>query len=62
MLKDFQTEGTTVLVAPAAGFYQSPGKGIDEIRIAAVLKPEIRRTALTFLIKGLREYQRLNTH
>ena len=62
MLKDFQSEGTTVLVAPAAGFYQSPGKGIDEIRIAAVLKPKIMRQALTILIKGLREYQRLQTH
>ena len=62
MMKDFQSEGTTVLVAPAAGFYQSLGKGINEIRIAAVLKPEIMRQALTILIKGLREYQRLQTH
>jgi aspartate aminotransferase len=38
LLTDFQKDGCTVMVAPGAGFYASPGLGHDEVRIAYVLK------------------------
>jgi len=38
LLSDFSHEGATVMVAPAAGFYATPGLGRNEVRIAYVLK------------------------
>ncbi|MDD5314716.1 MAG: pyridoxal phosphate-dependent aminotransferase, partial [Bacteroidales bacterium] len=38
LLESFSYKGQTVMVAPAAGFYATPGKGTDEVRIAYVLK------------------------
>jgi aspartate aminotransferase len=40
LLTDFQLDGATVMVAPADGFYATPGLGKDEVRIAYVLKAE----------------------
>ena len=40
LLEDFDTKGETIMVAPAAGFYSSPGVGLNQIRIAYVLKKE----------------------
>ena len=37
MLRDFALDGETVMVAPADGFYATPGLGLDEVRIAYVL-------------------------
>jgi aspartate aminotransferase len=37
MLRDFELDGETVMVAPADGFYATPGLGRDEVRIAYVL-------------------------
>ena len=37
-LSDFEYEGQTVFMAPASGFYTTPGSGINEVRIAYVLK------------------------
>ena len=39
-LTDFSYEGKTVMMAPAAGFYTTPGAGINQVRIAYVLKKE----------------------
>ena len=39
-LSDFEYEGQTVFMAPASGFYTTPGSGINEVRIAYVLKKE----------------------
>ena len=39
-LSDFSYEGETVMMAPASGFYSTPGLGKDEVRIAYVLKKE----------------------
>ena len=39
-LTDFSYENETVMMAPAAGFYTTPGAGIDQVRIAYVLKKE----------------------
>ena len=38
LLSDFDLDGATVMVAPAPGFYATPGLGLDEVRIAYVLK------------------------
>jgi len=40
MLESYDLNGETVMVAPAAGFYSTPGIGLNEVRIAYVLKKE----------------------
>lgn len=59
MLTDFQMDNETVMVAPAQGFYATPGKGLNEIRIAYVLKEEDIIRALKVLRAGLKKYQSL---
>lgn len=55
-LSDFQYEGQTVFMAPASGFYTTPGAGRNEVRIAYVLKkPDLYR-ALLVLQKALEAY------
>ena len=44
------------MVAPAAGFYATPGKGTDEVRIAYVLKEEDLKNALVCLEEALKVY------
>ncbi|MEM8899485.1 MAG: pyridoxal phosphate-dependent aminotransferase [Bacteroidota bacterium] len=56
MLEDFSYEGATVMMAPAAGFYKTAGLGLDEVRIAYVLKEEDLQKAMTCLEKGLEAY------
>lgn len=56
MLTDFDLDNKTVMVAPAQGFYSTPGKGTDEVRIAYVLKEEDLKSAITVLKAGLAEY------
>lgn len=55
-LTDFQYEGETVMMAPASGFYITPGAGIDQVRIAYVLKREELQRALVVLRKALEQY------
>ncbi|MEW5701186.1 MAG: pyridoxal phosphate-dependent aminotransferase [Candidatus Zixiibacteriota bacterium] len=56
MLTDFVHDGQTVMLAPGAGFYASPGKGLNEARIAYVLeKPELDK-AMTVLAAALQAY------
>ena len=55
-LRDFQYEGETIFLAPAAGFYITPGSGRDEARIAYVLKKEDLMRALVVLEKALEAY------
>ncbi|MBQ8676832.1 MAG: pyridoxal phosphate-dependent aminotransferase, partial [Bacteroidaceae bacterium] len=55
-LSDFSYEGTTVMMAPAAGFYTTPGSGRNEVRIAYVLKKEDLAQALVVLKKALEAY------
>jgi len=59
MLTDFQLDNETVMVAPAQGFYSTPGKGADEVRIAYVLKEEDLKRAITVFKAGLTEYLKL---
>ena len=55
-LSDFQYEGETVMMAPAAGFYTTPGAGKDQVRLAYVLKKEDLTRALFILRKALEAY------
>lgn len=57
MLTDFSLEGETTMVAPAAGFYATPGLGVDQIRIAYVLSDEKMKRALNVLKAGLVAYR-----
>jgi len=58
MLNDFELDHETVMVAPGQGFYATPGRGLDEIRIAYVLKEEDLRRALVVFRAGLEKYNR----
>ena len=55
-LADFEYERETVFMAPASGFYTTPGAGINEVRIAYVLKKEDLTRALFILRKALEAY------
>ena len=55
-LSDFEYEGQTVMMAPASGFYTTPGLGKNEVRMAYVLKKEDLAKALVVLQKALEAY------
>ena len=55
-LSDFNYEGETVMMAPASGFYTTPGGGKNEVRVAYVLKKEDLVRALFILRKALEAY------
>ena len=55
-LESFNYEGETVMMAPAAGFYTTPGAGRNEVRIAYVLKKDDLERALLVLRKALEAY------
>jgi aspartate aminotransferase len=56
LLREFSSGGATVMLAPANGFYVTPGRGKDEVRLAYVLKEEDLRRALAILKEGLEAY------
>jgi aspartate aminotransferase len=56
-LSDFQYEGKTIFMAPASGFYVTPGLGRNEVRIAYVLNINDLDIAMTLLEKALAEYK-----
>jgi aspartate aminotransferase len=56
LLESFEFEGETIMVAPAAGFYSTPGMGTNQIRIAYVLEIESLKRAVTILDKALKAY------
>ncbi|MDR2859215.1 MAG: pyridoxal phosphate-dependent aminotransferase [Mediterranea sp.] len=55
-LSSFEYEGQTVFMAPASGFYTTPGAGRNEVRIAYVLKKQDLIRALFVLQKALEAY------
>ncbi|EGW48446.1 hypothetical protein HMPREF0666_00491 [Prevotella sp. C561] len=55
-LEEFNYEGETVMMAPASGFYTTPGAGHNQVRIAYVLKREDLQRALVVLQKALEAY------
>ena len=56
MLSHFEMDGATVMVAPAAGFYATPGLGKDECRLAYVLNTEDLEKAMEILAAGVEAY------
>ena len=55
-LSDFQWEGETIMMAPASGFYTTPGAGHNQVRLAYVLKKDDLVRALFVLRKALEAY------
>lgn len=56
LLEEFSYNGQTVMMAPATGFYSTPGAGINEVRLAYVLKKEDLQNALICLKEALKVY------
>jgi aspartate aminotransferase len=56
LLEDFNVNGETVMVAPAAGFYATDGLGKNQIRIAYVLEKEDLKRAVHILKEALKVY------
>lgn len=56
MLSEFDVNGETVMVAPAAGFYSTPGTGLNQIRIAYVLEKQNLLKAVSILKMALQAY------
>ena len=56
LLEHFEDHGDTVMFAPGGGFYATPGKGINEIRIAYVLKQVDLERAMDLLALGIQAY------
>lgn len=60
LLTDFRLNGETVMMAPAAGFYSTPGLGKNQVRMAYVLKEEDLAKALKILRAALATYKDLH--
>jgi len=56
LLEDYNYEGQTVMLAPASGFYSTPGKGKDEVRISYVLKVDDLKASIKVLEEALKVY------
>ena len=55
-LEEFEYEGETIMMAPASGFYTTPGAGKNQVRMAYVLKKDDLDRALIVLAKALEAY------
>ena len=58
LLTDFEDHGETVMFAPGQSFYATPGKGINEVRIAYVLKQADLERAMNLLALGIEAYNK----
>ncbi len=58
LLEEFDDHGDTVMFAPGAPFYETPGKGLREVRIAYVLNQKDLERAMDILEAGIARYQR----
>ena len=56
LLQDFDLNGETVMLAPAAGFYSTPNKGTKQVRIAYVLNKKSLQRAIACLDAALKVY------
>jgi len=56
LLESFSDQGETVMVAPASGFYSTPGSGKNQIRIAYVLNINSLKRSVALLKKALEQY------
>ena len=57
LLESFDLNGSTIMVAPAAGFYSSNNVGLNQVRIAYVLEEELLKEAVAILKVALDKYQ-----
>lgn len=57
LLESFQLNNETVMVAPAAGFYSTPNTGLNQVRIAYVLKEEDLLRSIEILKAAIKEYK-----
>jgi len=58
LLEEFQLDNETVMVAPAAGFYSTPNTGLNQVRLAYVLKKEDLKRSLVLLKEALKVYNK----
>ena len=58
LLESYDLDGETVMIAPAAGFYSTPGVGLNEVRIAYVLKKEDLIKSVRILKQALLVYNK----
>ncbi len=56
LLEEFKFNDQTVMLAPATGFYSTPGAGSDEVRIAYILNKEDLKNAMIWLEEALKVY------
>ena len=56
LLEDFELDGETIMVAPAAGFYSTPNTGTNQVRIAYVLNKESLQISIDILAAALKAY------
>ena len=56
LLEEFNADGDTVMLTPGEGFYATPGKGVDEARLAYVLKQADLERAMDVLALGIAAY------
>jgi aspartate aminotransferase len=61
LLEEFEYKNQTVMIAPASGFYSTPGLGRDEVRIAYVLNIDDLKNAVEVLKQALKVYPGLTT-
>ena len=62
LLESYDLNGETVMIAPAAGFYSSPGVGLNQVRIAYVLKKEDLIRAVQILKEAIPVYNSQKIH
>ena len=58
LLQEFHDQNETVMFAPGAPFYETPGKGVQEVRIAYVLEEASLIRSIDLLAKGIARYRR----
>ncbi|MFB6214761.1 MAG: pyridoxal phosphate-dependent aminotransferase, partial [Candidatus Bipolaricaulia bacterium] len=56
MLTDFRDNGETVMMAPGEGFYNTPGKGKEQVRLSYVLNRKNLERVADLIGKGLAQY------
>ncbi len=62
LLKDFRLNNQTVMLAPGAGFYATAGQGLDQVRIAYVLKVPDLLMCIKIISEGLKAYKLKKLH
>lgn len=56
LLEDFSYQNQTIMLAPATGFYSTPGAGLNEVRLAYVINRDDLKTAMLCLDEALKVY------